>query len=244
MTNYFWPTWADLISVEIDEYYNYGRSGAGNLYISNSIVEANKIHKFTEDDLIIVMWSSTTREDRYVNRNWETPGNIYTQNVFDEQFVNKWADERFYFLRDFALIELTCTYLENLPCDSYMLQMMPFEEMQYYDSNKDSYYSESHDLIDFYKDTFEKIKPDFLTTEFKGSWPMIKIEGYGGQQYDYHPTPSGHLNYLKKIFNIQPSDKIVDLVKKYEKKIKKYRKISDVFDEWHVETRNKLTGRL
>ena len=50
LTRYHWPTWADIIAREIPESYNYGQSGAGNLFISNQVVEANVRHKFNDTD--------------------------------------------------------------------------------------------------------------------------------------------------------------------------------------------------
>ena len=84
MTSYGWPTWADIIAQEIPEYYNYAQSGGGNLFISCQVTEASLRHKFTDTDLVMVMWSSVAREDRHVNGNWLTPGNIYTQNYYDD----------------------------------------------------------------------------------------------------------------------------------------------------------------
>lgn len=245
MTNYAWPTWADMLSVEIPEFYNYGRSGAGNLFISNSIVEANKIHKFNKEDLIIVMWSSTTREDRYVNRNWETPGNIYTQNVFDETFVTKWADERFYMIRDMALVETSFVYLKHLDSDFHMLQMMPFQEIQFRDSQgNDDIFNQFKDVLELYSDTLSNIHTDLLTAVCKGKWPMIKIEGHGGELYDYHPTPKTHLQYLEKIFDFQSSKKMKQLAEKYNNLIITSRKLKDLEEDWKEDCKNKLGQRL
>ena len=45
------------------EFYNLGKSGGGNLFISHRIVEANKKYKFNKDDLVVVMWSTFARID-------------------------------------------------------------------------------------------------------------------------------------------------------------------------------------
>ena len=146
VTNYIWPTWADIIATEIPNYFNFARSGSGNLLIANSVVEANVTWKFTEKDLVMVMWSSPQREDRYKNGRWVSTGNIYNQDVMDESFVTEWADERFYLIRDLALIESTRSYLDNLPCDFEMLSMVDFSD----DSNPD--------IINLYSDTINSIK--------------------------------------------------------------------------------------
>ena len=63
-------------------FYNYGQSGAGNQYIANMIAQANAVHKFAPDDLIMVCWTNVCREDKWHNGQWATPGNIYTQNIY------------------------------------------------------------------------------------------------------------------------------------------------------------------
>ena len=136
LTSYNWPTWADIVAQEVPEYYNYAQSGGGNLFISNGIVEANLTHKFTEDDLVMVMWSSVSREDRYKNNRWETPGNIYTQSVIDMDFVYKWADDRFYLMKDLGIVEQASVYLKSLPCDTEMFKMVDFEETKMTDNIK------------------------------------------------------------------------------------------------------------
>ena len=81
LTQYFYPTWADIL---IHQYRNKGyegsnwaKSGAGNMYINMRLWEANTIHKFKKDDVILLQWSSMYREDRYhMGRGWWTPGNL------------------------------------------------------------------------------------------------------------------------------------------------------------------------
>ena len=70
-TSYFYPTWADFIGSNFDEYYNYGQAGSGNRYIFNSIIEANIIHKFTKDDVIFIQWSGVERTDKHINNVWK-----------------------------------------------------------------------------------------------------------------------------------------------------------------------------
>ena len=87
-TQYHWPTWANIISEEFNESYNYGRTGAGNFFIYQSLIEAILKHKINKDDLVMIMFSNVTREDRFVKKHgWITPGNLYFQNVYDEKFL-------------------------------------------------------------------------------------------------------------------------------------------------------------
>lgn len=99
-TKYEWVTWADIISHSLHlqgyQCYNYGIGGAGNELIFKSIVAADLKHKFTEDDIIMVLWSSWSREDRYhsepvcpLGTYWTAVGNVYNQGLFDDSFVSK-----------------------------------------------------------------------------------------------------------------------------------------------------------
>ncbi len=226
MTSYYWPTWADIIAQEIPESYNYGRSGAGNVFISSSIVEAHYRHNFSKDDLIICMWSGVAREDRYVNKNWQTPGNIFTQDYYDEKFIRHYADVRGYILRDMSLISLTSGFLENLDIDFYMLNMMPFNLLQLdraYD--RDS----NNDIFDLFKETLKKVKPDFSTIELNGEWPAREIYHNPGQKVDYHPSTKQHFQYLQKIFpEINFSEKTIEFINQYENMIDNAKHISDI----------------
>lgn len=78
-TSFWWLTWADCISVYLNsmgyECYNFGRSGAGNKYILHSLIAADLKYKFTDNDIIMVMWTSWQREDRIRRRGDPFPAN-------------------------------------------------------------------------------------------------------------------------------------------------------------------------
>jgi hypothetical protein len=124
-TSYTLPTWADIVAAEIPdaEYYNFGEGGSGNLLINNRVAQANLKYKFNENDLVIVMFSTITREDRYIDGRWRPQGNVYNQPYYNKSFVKKYCDPFGYLIRDAALIEMTCTYLELLPCQSLFFSL-------------------------------------------------------------------------------------------------------------------------
>ena len=142
LTQYFYPTWADIL---IHQYRNRGwegsnwaRSGAGNNYINMRLWEANTIHKFNQDDIILLQWSSMFREDRYhMGKGWWTPGNFsnLTQGghafmlnnyYYDSPWV--WADMMHCVMRDCAMISATHKALETIGCKVYSTSFRdPFE---------------------------------------------------------------------------------------------------------------------
>jgi hypothetical protein len=225
MTSYGWPTWADIVAHEIPESYNYAQSGGGNLFISCQVTEANLRHKFTDSDLVMVMWSSVAREDRYINENWLTPGNIYTQNYYDDTFVNKFADELGYFLRDINLITLTKNLLDASPAEYFMLNMSPFT----INCKNTRSINKYNAIIEMYGETLNSILPDILTLELKGTWPQHPISKQGGQLADYHPSPIQHFSYLKKLFPEAPwSNTTLEFVKIEQARMENLRNFDDM----------------
>jgi|SaaInlStandDraft_1057018.scaffolds.fasta_scaffold09775_2 hypothetical protein len=106
MVNYCWPTWADILGRSLHnqgyEYYNLGIAGTGNRAITSTLYRAKHEFAFTDQDIIIVMWSSWNREDRYlpVKRNpeqgfyWTVEGNVLNSAHYDDDFILKhWSLE-------------------------------------------------------------------------------------------------------------------------------------------------------
>ncbi len=201
-TSYIWPTWADVISKEMPnaEFFNLGKSGSGNLLISLRIAEANNRFKFTDTDLIMVMFTTYTREDRWVESSWITPGNIYNNDIYPKDWVKKFADEKGYLIRDAGLIDMSVKYLENLPCDSYCMLSIPFLEGS---DNRDFGGSlVPEDIVKVYKETFDKFEPSMHELEPK-NW-KVEYTGF----VDGHPSTIRYFNYLQKLgFTLSESTK-------------------------------------
>lgn len=198
-TGYRWPTWADIIGRSQcpgAEFFNLGRAGAGNPYIVTQLVQANNKFQFCETDLVMVMFTGFTREDRYINGNWVTPGNIFTQNFYPEDYVAKYSDPKGYAVRDIALMELAYTYLENLSADSLALLSVP----------PDFQSDDVADIIGLHGNFLRKMPTSLYDSVVydptrPGYWeygahyhdpgqPNVKLYG------DYHPGPKKYYQYL------------------------------------------------
>ena len=201
MTRYQWPTWADMVGQEIPEYYNFALSGAGNIFISNQIAEANMRYNFNEDDLVMVMWSTVTREDRYVDKRWQCHGNIYFQNFYDKKFIMNYVDNRGQLIRDLALIYMADCLLKTSKANYYMMSMQPLEIVIRHETNKLE--GEYQDVIDLYKPVVDLLNQyDLLMLGCNGKWGSLPIRHNvpGGQTHDYHPSPKTHFNFINKVF--------------------------------------------
>lgn len=201
-TGYIWPTWADILSKEMPdaEFYNAGRSGAGNLAIMARMTELNARFKFSETDLVIVLWSTFCREDRYVRNSWQCPGNIFSQGVYDAKFIKKFADTRGYLLRDLVLITNAISHLELLPCDAVTLSSVPFDYQ-----NETTFVN---DILTTFKDTIDKFPESLFTLEMNREWTNGHFYDHSqvGKNFgDYHPDPIRYMQYLRKLgFNLSP----------------------------------------
>jgi hypothetical protein len=198
-TSYIWPTWADVLSKEMPnaEYYNGGHCGAGNLMITARMTEADARFKFCETDLVVILWSTFCREDRYFDNSWQCPGNIFSQGLYDAKFVKKFADTRGYLIRDLVLISNATSYLKNLPCDAVTLSSVPFD---YQNEDRDV-----SDVLTLYKGTTQQIPESLFTLEMNREWTCGHHYKHSqmGDFGDYHPDTLRYMEYLRKVgFNL------------------------------------------
>lgn len=188
-TSYIWPTWADIIAKQFPYHENWGRAGSGNFYIFNSVIECITRNKVSKDDIIAIMWTSTSREDRYVGNQWIGQGNIYNQNIYDETFVKQFSDDRGYLLRDLNIISAIKSVLDHIGVEYYFLSMMPIGKNEL-DENETSL--KNLGVLELYKDTVSIIRPSVYETIFNNDW-------FFEDRIDIHPTPPEFLKYLDHV---------------------------------------------
>ena len=229
LTQYFYPTWADvLIHHYVEEGAtvgeNWGRSGAGNQYISTRLWEANTEHKFNKDDIILLQWSSFFREDRYhMGRGWWTPGNFNANNT-DEAFIvnnyryeNSWdyADPIWATMRDCALISSTHKALENIGCNvistGFREPTEGWNELSKEFNTKNKYLEleDCRAILEKYKDDIKTTCPPILNALGFGvddeffktrptSVPSKNPEHLHMSQPEVHPLTHEAANFIQK----------------------------------------------
>ena len=203
-TSWYWATWANILAFDLDcEFYNFGKQGAGNFYISNLITQVDSIYKFNSTDLIVISWTNISREDRWIeNQAWLTPGNIYSQNHYDKNFVKRYANDTHFSLRDFSLISLIDNYLSQ-KCQYHFLSMCDITKRtdQWSDINKKN---KIIDIVNIYSSCLNKIKPSFYdilwNNNIENKFKKNKIEIHPNY-LDGHPTLLEHCYYLEQTFN-------------------------------------------
>jgi hypothetical protein len=224
-TNYRWPTWADIIGQDIPVYQNWGESGAGNPFIFNSVIEAHSRYQFTKGDLVAIMWSIPTREDRYSDNKWLHATIQSMEQVYGSKWVDRFAlDRRAFLIRDFGLIKATQTVLESLECDWTNLALQPmttindevaaldFDEATMSEQDQRTFwfniweelrngvvskYAENQDVLTTYQDIFPNIEPP-CERIFQSLTRLRTRRAVNNK--DVHPTPSEALEYLDTIW--------------------------------------------
>lgn len=212
-TEFTWPTWADIIAKTLStdgwECYNYGNSGSGNYGILASMFAADKKHKFTDDDIIMVMWSSWNREDRYIvnykwdpalRAQWTKEGNILTASsivngVYDEKFVEKyWSLENDIITNTLAIESarkmFKITHEGSLPC--YEDPNNVYEEIPDEDDSDDIaslIFKKFARSLENYDNNWATILRPALTNTMDNE---IK-------ESDGHPLPSEHMLYVTNV---------------------------------------------
>lgn len=194
-TKYIYPTWADIISTELpnSEYYNFGKTGSGNLLISNRIAQANAKFKFCETDLVLIMFSTVCREDRYLSGKWVTPGNVYTQRGwYDKDFVKNYCDPEGFLVRDSGIFELIKGYMGALLCDTHYFSISSlFADMS----------NTPDPTINRINQIYDECIPNSTPPVLDVVTPVLKqwIRPDGSIQPDLHPDTSQYKEYLEAI---------------------------------------------
>jgi len=132
-TNNIYPSYADVLAAECinAEFYNLGKSGGGNNLIAYRFAEANRRYNFTKDDLVVIMYTTFCREDRWVEHKWATYGNVFNNHFYDDTFLKKYADPNGYLIQNGAIISLLDSYIEKCDADCIQLTAWDFLSTEY-----------------------------------------------------------------------------------------------------------------
>jgi len=133
-TNYSWPSWADFLGLDFDHYENWACPGLGNRAIAERITECNVKNKFTNNDLVIVQWTSHLRNDYHTERRrlnykkggpfksqfgWKTGGGIFNyinQEIYNTDWIRIFFDEKSFLMHTLNNISSAQHLLDNTGC--------------------------------------------------------------------------------------------------------------------------------
>jgi hypothetical protein len=224
-TSYYWPSWADIIGQDIPIYENWAERGAGNHFIFNSVMEAHARHNFTKDDLVIVMWSTKEREDRYYINKWLHDTTKTQEKTYGKDWFKKFGtDVKSFLIRDLAYIKSIQTFLDSCECDWENFTMHPITNIDHdkvkqagininalSEKEKFNYWVtifdklcdghgidpliEFKDIIEIYSDVFLKINKSL-----EGRWSYEHTQSRLSPNNDLHPTPIEALKFLDTVW--------------------------------------------
>lgn len=224
-TNWYWPTWADILLSEFPG-ENWGKAGGGNKFIFESLIECHVTNQITPDDLVIIMWSSFAREDRFIN-NWALCGNIYNARpLYDDAWLEKYWSDKGCLLHNLNFISAAIEVLKSINCKWVMCYA--FDHKNLYDSKttlidsvQDRYlFDKYYRYLDTYESYFVK-EPLNDPTRSGSFW---KKTSWGENLSDAHPQTIDHYNWL----NQNVLDKL-QLSKETEENLKHFVKIQQEY---------------
>ena len=129
-TQYTYPTWADFLGLEFDQFENWGMAGIGCKAIAERVAECHARNNITKNDIVIVQWSTHLRHDFYTpapildrRENWKTMGSVFSvenRPLYDKKWIDTFFFEPGYIMHCLNHILMIQTMLESIGCTWYM----------------------------------------------------------------------------------------------------------------------------
>jgi hypothetical protein len=177
---------------------NWALEGTGNVSILHRMVECDLKNKFTDNDLILVQWSSWTREDRFIGK-WTQGGSVLNHVFYDKNFVDKYWNWNNDIVKNSTAI-ITANKSFNI---GYQYTFYNWPEAPDFDASMADLNTELQSL---YLSNLPKMD----------TFPIKQSTAFGGNSVDGHADIIGHLsffnNYIKPKFGFELGRKEDELV--------------------------------
>ena len=213
-TSYIWPTWADFVGLNFNEYQNWANAGAGNYFIASRIYECDSVNKFTEDDTVLVMFSQYFRNDMIDKEsNWVNAGNIYNQTLYGHDFVTKyWSEEHGYFMTWYNILSVK-KLLDGIGCKYKFMSAFDIS------SQKGSIENTSKRMVQCSND-LQKFLSHHNLMDFNENKPQYNFI----DEFDSHPTLTTHLDWVKSYLPEYYTNDMDTYAEKWESLVEKDKK--------------------
>lgn len=246
LTSYSWPTWADILGKEFKKFENWGKSGAGNNFIFNSLIECLTRNKVTSQDTIIIMWSGITRTDYYQFNEWG-----HYHSVFDKKMPVSCPTGAE--IISYALFSAADKLLSALNLNYYMISFLDYDldsaagqlyaetlkkirKINFLLVNKEIFLVSQHKLIDLYTRLAGSDWPPFeeifsydknkyrkeINQEVDDFFQQVnknKFMYYSKIVKDSHPTPQEHLDTLVSFVDLEIQQSTKKWIKEINQKV-------------------------
>jgi hypothetical protein len=223
-------TWPQILARHLNiPLYNLGRSGAGNSYMFNQLMQVDAEYEITPDDLVVICWTNVCREDRYAHGEWHVTGNLFSSNVYHPDWVKQWGDPEGFALRDYALIKGADEFLQSVGCSHQHLSMCNIVDR--WDQWSDDPQGVSGRAVKMFGNTLDKILPSFLDVLWQNDYNVKRkhdSEIFGMKNIDRHPSPIEHLKYLQAVSGIEFESELIQAVENSQENFVNYFLNNDV----------------
>lgn len=211
-TMFLWPTWADIIATDLDiEYQNWGIPGLGNVGIQSQIAYADMKYKLTKEDLVLILWTTWNREDRYIDRNWQAGGSVFNNKFYDNQFINKYWSWENDIVKNSTAIHMTGKAYKDIIKHQASMTIFP---SSYKNTDITMFLSKIFNkLISLDDDPVTKFYQTHLDMPELLSMEQHKNSMFSGRCIDPHPDILCHLSYVENTvypnlgYTLKPSTK-------------------------------------
>jgi hypothetical protein len=225
-TNYDWPTWADMLSLEFEYFENWAMPGLGNRAIAERLAECHAKNNINADDTVIVQWSSHIRQDWYKDEfnkeenSFEGWAVHYHSQYYNEhkKYIDKLFSEKAVALHTLNMIVLSQSLLKSTGAKWFMTSLGDIRNLGYDNlfNKRDGVVVTDDETKELAKDQTDwllwKKFPEFKI--YKHLWdndrwiePLFKIVrankdriwAFEKNNYvDWHPTPYMHNLWLNQ----------------------------------------------
>lgn len=223
-TQYIWPTVADLIGCNFDEYYNFGKAGADNTYALNRLIDTHAT--FTLNPKTDLVLFGVTGHGRFSywdeNNDWVGEGEYNFSENQPDKFLSRskynpvWSVYRSinairnfkYLLSAWKIPHILFPAIDNAPfCleDVYKKDRKDFSQ-RCMESSEDIL-----NLLDV-KTSMDEYMMD--TKQFHTKTYFRKEN-----RIETHPTPKIHHEYLIKFFPKFDTERVKNIVKEFDYKV-------------------------
>lgn len=183
---FYWPTWADFIGINYEEYYNLAMPGSSNRIIHNRLIEADEFYNFNDQDLVLIGITNFGRfnwlEDKNNEISWCCHGG--PQN-WPENEKTKFLREKFwkqnYGIYDSWLMIKSAIQLKNFKKFDLRL-VMSLDNTHFLNKN---ILALSDKEISMAKEIYANTVNQISLQEFS-------------KDKNHHPDPIEHFNYAKQ----------------------------------------------
>ena len=204
-TKHYWPTWAHILSLGCDEFYNFGKGGTGNFRILNQIMRANEHFKFTKDDYVGIALSCNYRYDIIEDIATPEPSWVSLGSMLDDKYHTKDFQR---YLNDLGGNENTITIIncikKILNDNDDNVNYKIFSAFEIKDSDEIQYHLDS------------KVTLDGISKSYGSGTYYIKSSENAIGIPDGHYTIPIHLRLVKDVFSDWYDDEYDKIVWKWE----------------------------